>query len=103
MPADIFQIEFSYQGTEYVGVVTPAKSGRETAYSVQVESENQESNITIIAKPSQSALEDWDFECEDETDPLDFYDKALLDEIGEAIEAYLTENDHGEGLGLEDE
>ena len=102
MAADTFTIEFSHGGTEYMGIVTPIKSGKETWYSVQVESENQESNITIIAKPSQTALEDWDFVCEDETDPLDYYDKDLLTEIGEAIEAWLSDNDAGDGLGIDE-
>jgi hypothetical protein len=103
MAADTFQIEFVYDKTVYIGIVTPIRSGGDTSYSIQVESENQESNLTLIAKPSLSALEDWDFECEDETDPLDYYDKGLLDEIGEAIEKHLGETDKGEALGLDED
>lgn len=102
MAADIFQIEFVYDKTVYIGIVTPIIAGGETSYSIQVESENQESNLTLIAKPSLSALEDWDFECEDETDPLDYYDKGLLEEIGEAIEKHLGETDKDETLGLDE-
>lgn len=97
MPADVFQIEFSYDHTSYIGIVTPVKQGNETVYSVQLESENQESNITIVATPSASMIEGWEFECEDEGDPLDYYDQALLQEIGEAIEAHLSEVEAGAG------
>jgi hypothetical protein len=100
MPAEPFQIEFNYGVTPYVGIVTPIDKSNETWYSVQLESENQESNVAIIAKPSQSALEDWDFSCEEEGDPFDYYDKDLLQEIGEAIERYLIDPNKMEKLDL---
>jgi|GEM_PF-3515899 len=100
MPASPFQIEFNYDEIPYVGIVTPFRSGSETWYSVQLESENQETHITLIAKPSESSLEDWSFACEDEGDPLDYYDKDLLVEIGEAIEVSLGASDQPEDLGI---
>lgn len=100
MSASTFQIEFNYDEIPYVGIVTPIRSGSETWYSVQLESENQENHITLIAKPSESSLEDWTFSCEDEGDPLDYYDKDLLVEIGEAIEAGLSASDKPEDLDI---
>lgn len=98
MPAEPFPIEFNYQETPYIGIVTPIDRGKETWYSVQLESENQESNVAIIARPSQSALEDWDFSCEGEG--VDYYDKDLLQEIGEAIERYLVDPDKTEKIDI---
>jgi hypothetical protein len=100
MPAEPFQIEFNYRAIPYLGIVTPIEKGAETWYSVQLESENQESNVGIVAKPSQSALEDWDFSCEEEGDPLDYYEKDLLQEIGEAIERYLIDPNKVEKMDL---
>jgi hypothetical protein len=100
MSAEPFQIEFNYQEIPYIGIVTPIEKGKQTWYSVQLESENQEANITLIAKPSQSALEDWDFACEGDDDPLDHYDKDLLQEIGEAIERYLADPNKAEKIDL---
>ena len=100
MPAEPFQIEFNYQETPYIGIVTPIEKSKQTWYSVQLESENQESNVAIVARPSQSALEDWDFSCEGEDDPLDYYDKDLLQEIGEAIERYLVDPNKTEKMDI---
>ena len=81
-----FQIEFTYQDIPYIGLVNPLQKGKETWYAVNLESENQESYIEIIAKPSVSALEDWDFVCKEGEDAIGYYEKDLLQEIGEAIE-----------------
>jgi hypothetical protein len=86
-----FQIEFSYQDMPYIGLVNPIQKGKETWYAVNLESENQETYVEIIAKPSVSALEDWDFECKEGESAVDYYDKDLLQEIGEAIEKHTAE------------
>jgi hypothetical protein len=65
-------------------------------YTVYLESENQEAYLDVIAKPSRFAWGDWDFVCKNPENggspenALVYYDKELLDEVGEAIEKYLT-------------
>lgn len=88
MSSKEFQIEFTYQDIPYIGLVNPLSEGKETWYSVNLESENQESYIEITVKPSSSALEDWDYECKEGEDALEYYEKDLLQEIGEAIEKH---------------
>ena len=95
MPAEEFQIEFTFEDTAYIGLVNPIDKGQETWYRVNLESENQEKYVEIIAKPSASALEDWDFECEPAGNARLHYDKDLLDEIGEAIEKYNIAGPNG--------
>jgi hypothetical protein len=87
-----FQIEFTYQDIPYVGLVRQLDRNDQAWYTVQLESENQESNLEILLKPSTSDVDDWDFYCingEEEEDASAFYDKDLLTEIGEAVEAHL--------------
>jgi len=79
-----FQINFSYEGSPYTGLVTPVENGDQLSYKINLESENQESFVEIIGKPSESG--DWNFECSNGDNPVDYYDKQLLVEIGEAIE-----------------
>ena len=83
-----FQIEFTYQDIPYIGLVTPVIKNKKTGYHVDLESENQESNMRITLTPSNSALEDWDFECGEGEAATEYYDKDLLEEVGEAIEKY---------------
>jgi hypothetical protein len=90
MSTDEFQIEFNYQEIPYIGIVSPVLQGAATWYRVNLESENQEEYVEILAKPSASEEGDWDFECEPSGNALDYYDKGLLEEIGEAIEKYNT-------------
>ena len=90
MSNDEFQIEFNYQEIPYIGIVTPVPQGAATWYRVNLESENQEEYIEILAKPPDDEEEEWDFECDPSGNALDYYDKGLLDEIGEAIEKYNT-------------
>jgi hypothetical protein len=94
-----FQIEFTYQDISYIGLVTPVIKNKKTGYLVDLESENQESNMRITLTPSNSALEDWDFECGEGEPATEYYDKDLLEEVGEAIEKYnLTD---GQTIGGE--
>ncbi|HTI07516.1 MAG TPA: hypothetical protein VL832_03135 [Puia sp.] len=90
MSTDEFQIEFNYQEIPYIGIVTPVAQDGATWYRVNLESENQEEFVEILVKPSTSTTEDWDFECEPSGNALDYYDKGLLEEVGEAIEKYNT-------------
>ena len=90
-----FQIEFTFDGIAYIGIVSPIAKGQETWYRVNLESENQENYIEIIAKPPASALEDWNFECEPAGNARLHYDKDLLNEIGEAIEKYNIDRPGG--------
>jgi hypothetical protein len=89
MPGNEFQIEFTYDHIPFIGIVSPMEKGSETWYTVKLESENQESFLGIIAKPTRFLWEDWDFECENGENALSYYNKGLLEEIGEAIEKYL--------------
>jgi hypothetical protein len=89
MANEDFQIEFTFQNNPYIGLVKPLKRNNELWYSIDLESQNQESKMQIIARPSTSALEDWDFECVGGEPATAHYDKELLQEAGEAIEQYL--------------
>ncbi|HMI60733.1 MAG TPA: hypothetical protein VK518_07495 [Puia sp.] len=86
-----FEIDFSFQDIEYIGLVTPIDKTTEIWYSIRLESSNQEIHVEIIAKPSPSQLEDWDFTCNDGNEAIHYYDQDLLVEIGEAIEKYLID------------
>lgn len=85
-----FIIDFIYNGTPYSGLVRPGEQNGEAYYSVQLEAENQESHFDIIANACESDRRDWCFRCPDGTEPPDNIDKALLQEIGEAIEKQET-------------
>ena len=85
-----FQIDFNYQDVPYVGLVTPIDVGSNTSYKINLESENQESFVEIVGSPSAGEPGDWKFICSNGNNPTDYYDKQLLQEIGEAIEKKLT-------------
>jgi len=87
---DEFQINFNYEDIEYAGLVTPIPNSDKQSYRVNLESGNQENFVEIIAEPSSSVSGNWDFVCTNGDDPIDYYDKNLLLEIGEAIEKKLT-------------
>ena len=81
-----FVIDFIYNGASYSGLVTPKEEGDSLYYSVKLESENQETSLDIIANACDSDKMDWCFRCPDGEEPPKNMDKALLQEIGEAIE-----------------
>ena len=87
MKTNEFQIEFTYDEVSYVGLVQPMDND---GYRVSLESDNQETYLDLLLTPSDSELEDWNFSCGDGEDALEHYDKELLEEIGEQIEAYET-------------
>lgn len=84
-----FQIEFTYSGVYYQGLVQPFAAGSDMLYRVNLEDENQETNVEIILRPSTSTLDDWEFECLDGSRAVDSLDKDLLTEAGEQVEAFL--------------
>ncbi|HEY4155011.1 MAG TPA: hypothetical protein VGM24_06280 [Puia sp.] len=81
-----FVIDFIYNGAPYSGLVTPKEENNSTYYSVHLESENQEVHLDIEARPCDADQMDWCFRCPDGQEPPKNYDKAFLQEIGEAIE-----------------
>jgi hypothetical protein len=85
-----FQIEFSYNNVAYTGLVKPIDKNGEIWYAVDLESKSQEEYLQITLKPSNSAIDDWDFIIDNQgaQDASAVYDKDLLTEIGEAIENY---------------
>jgi len=85
-----FQIEFNYDEISYVGLVQPIVNKGDIGYRVSLESDNQETYLDIILTPANSNIEDWDYSCVDGEDATHHYDKGLLEEVGEQIEAYLT-------------
>jgi hypothetical protein len=101
MESQEFQIEFTYQDNGYVGLVTPIRKNKEQWYTIDLESENQESQARITARPSDSELEDWAFECGDGEPATGYYDKDLLQEVGEAIEKYLLRGSDTDRVDLE--
>lgn len=89
MPQTAFEIEFTYAGSPYAGLVRPLSSNPDSGYCVVLESENQELYLEILLLPASSPLEDWDFKCGEGEDASHYYDKELLEEIGEQVEAHL--------------
>jgi hypothetical protein len=84
-----FNIDFTYEGVAFIGLVTADPESGQDYYIVKIESENQESYADIIAiPPDKDGL--WIFKCADKTGPPESYDKSLLSEIGEAIEKHET-------------
>jgi hypothetical protein len=81
-----FTIDFTYDGTSYKAMVIPEQRTDTMYYHVQLESENQESFVEIIASPPGANNDHWIFKCPDDQEPSENYDKKLLEEIGEAIE-----------------
>lgn len=81
-----FVIDFMYNGVPYAGLVTPKEDRDGTFYSVHLESENQEVHLDILANACEADKSDWCFKCPDGQEPPQNYDKAFLQEIGEAIE-----------------
>jgi hypothetical protein len=82
-----FQIEFTYDEVSYIGLVSPITRKGQTGYRVSLESDNQEAYLDLILMPSNSEIEDWLFTCDDGEDATKHYDKGLLEEVGEQIEA----------------
>ena len=87
-----FIISFNYDGFPYKATVVPGIQNGIAFYGVQMESENQENYIEIVANPPTADRDKWDFKCPDGQEPSEIYDKQLLQEIGEAIEKYQTGN-----------
>ncbi len=83
-----FTIEFNYDGLPYKATVVPGMKDGTMYYGVQLESENQENYVEIVANPPTADRDYWVFRCPDEQEPSEIYDKQLLQEIGEAIEKY---------------
>jgi hypothetical protein len=97
MSSDQFQIEFSYQNLPFIGLVASFQKGRECWYSGELESEIQESHMRILGRLSNPTTDEWDFTCGDGEPATNYYDKKLLQEIGEAIEKHLVAGSDGEG------
>jgi hypothetical protein len=91
-----FTIDFSYDGTSYTALVTPRLENGVTVYSVQLESENQETFVEILASPPGTDDGQWIFKCPDDQEPSEYYDKKLLEEIGEVIEQNEINRDNQE-------
>jgi hypothetical protein len=87
---DNFTIDFAYDGVLYKALVTPQQGAG--SYKVQLESENQENFVEIIATAPALGTDHWIFRCPDDEEPSTHYDQELLEEIGEAIER--NETDH---------
>ena len=85
-----FTIDFTYDGTSYKALVSPKDENGVIVYSVQLESENQETFVEILARAPGDDTNEWVFKCPDDQEPSEYYDKKLLEEIGEAIERNET-------------
>ena len=99
MTSQEFQIEFTYQHIPYLGLVKPISRKGDLWYTVDLESENQETHLQILARPSTSSWDYWDFECGAGEKATDHYDKELLDEVGEAIEKQMVAGSDAEKVG----
>ena len=58
---DEFVIDFTYDQVPYTGLVRPRKEGDNLVYTVEVESQNQELNLDIIANPCGDGKMEWCF------------------------------------------
>lgn len=83
--------EFTYSHKAYSGIVWPIKLGWVTGYTVSLESDGEKIKPDILFSPSASDREDWDLSCAGE-DALLYYDKAMLEEIGEQIAVRLLKS-----------
>ena len=99
MESKVFQIEFTYQQVRYAGLAKPLERANQLWYSVDLESENQESRIQIIGRPATTTAEDWEFTCGEGEAATGYYDRALLEEIGEAIEKSMVEGSDAAKVG----
>jgi hypothetical protein len=87
-----FSIEFQYGGIPYQGLVRPGEENGQIYYAVQMESDNQESYLQLIAKPCHTDKMDWCLREMQSDAPGAGMDKDLIQEIGEAIEKYEAHN-----------
>jgi len=92
MPETSFQIEFAYNDALYLGSVMPLGTSPASGFSVLLENDNGEFFLEIFLNPSTSPLEEWKYECGVGEKAAHYYDKALLDEIGEQIQANLEKH-----------
>ena len=90
MSRNEFQIEFTFEGLNYYGLVHAEGSGSARRYRVSLENEEQQSLPEILLLPSPSDLEDWTFECNNGEAATAYYEKELLEGIGGEIEAYIN-------------
>jgi hypothetical protein len=81
-----FTIDLTYDGVSYAAIVIPKQENGMVTYNIKLDSENQESFVEIIAVPPGNGIDQWIFKCPDDQEPFEYYDKRLLEEIGEAIE-----------------
>jgi len=88
----IFEIDFSYDGFPYRGLVTATGDAENKTYVVKVESDNQEFYLDIVARPCDQGKSDWCFKNDLPTQKDLPFDKNFLLEIGEAIEKYESSN-----------
>lgn len=86
-----FALEFAYQGIHYRGLARPFLQDEGINYLVNVQDESQETAVEVVLGPTTSSLEDWDYECPDGGKADQRYDKELLIEIGEQVEACLKD------------
>jgi hypothetical protein len=85
-----FVIDFRYDQVPYSALVVPRQEEGETIYTVKAESQNQEFYLDIVANPCGEDKMEWCFK--GTPSESENYDPALLQEIGEAIEKYQSEN-----------
>jgi hypothetical protein len=83
-----FVIDFVYEQKRFSGLVIPMQQGSEIVYTVKAESQDQELNLDVIANPCGDGKMEWCFS--GMSDEAQRYDRAFLQEIGEAIEKYET-------------
>lgn len=81
-----FTIDLTYDGINYAALVIPKQENGIFTYNIKLDSENQESFVEIIADPPGNGRDHWVFKCPDDQEPFEYYDKRLLEEVGEAIE-----------------
>lgn len=83
-----FVVDFVYEQKPFKALVIPGKEGSDVVYKVKVESQDQILNLDVIANPCGDGKMEWCFSgMSSETQR---YDRAFLQEIGEAIEKYET-------------
>ena len=91
MNAEQARFEFTQSGNLFTGHIWPIEQGWVTGYVIALKTGDKELNPDILFSPSASPNKDWDWSCGGE-DALLFYDRMLLEEIGEQIAVRLLKN-----------
>jgi hypothetical protein len=88
MPEKEFSMEFIYEGDEYLCFVRPFVASHRTLYRVILERDKDGDRQEIVLKPSNSDLEEWEYDREDGAAGRE-QNQGLLEQIGQRVNECL--------------